>query len=251
MATYAVSDMHGQFDTFIKGLETIGFSDSDRLYVIGDAIDRGPDGVKLLNYIRSHDNMDLIIGNHEFMMLNSITPDGKNFSGRDLMLWLYYNGGEITKDQFEQLHDGERKELMEWLSSRYLTKTIEVNGQKFCLTHSFFLPECENKLYSELRYQQVWDAVWKSKYRYDETHDYGCYDEYPDYIFITGHVPVQVAFNVGISELKDNGLELIKEKNLINIDGGCARGARGGTGMIFLRLDDMKIICQTLVQKET
>ena len=42
MATYAVSDLHGQYRTFEKGLRSIGFSDSDMLYVIGDAIDRDP-----------------------------------------------------------------------------------------------------------------------------------------------------------------------------------------------------------------
>ena len=247
MATYVVSDMHGQYDTFIKGLESIKFSDSDSLYVIGDAIDRGPDGIKLLNYIKTHNNMDLIIGNHEFMMLNSITSDGKNYSGRDLMLWLYYNGGEVTKNQFEELTDAERKELMEWLSSRYVTKIIEVNGQKFCLTHSFYMPECENKMYSELYYQQVWDAVWKSRFRDGETHDYGYYHEFPDYVFITGHVPVQIAFHVGPRELNgENSLAWIKKSNLINIDGGCAKGTNGETGMIFLRLDDMKLSFQAL-----
>ena len=45
MAVYAVSDLHGQYDTFINGLENIGFGDSDELYMIGDAIDRGPDGI--------------------------------------------------------------------------------------------------------------------------------------------------------------------------------------------------------------
>ena len=52
MATYAVSDLHGQDRTFEKGLKLIGFSDSDMLYVIGDAIDRGPDGIRILEYIK-------------------------------------------------------------------------------------------------------------------------------------------------------------------------------------------------------
>ena len=77
MATYAVSDLHGHMDVFEKGLERIGFSEADMLYVIGDAIDRGPDGIKILEYIKDHKNMDLLIGNHEFMMLNAVDPDGK------------------------------------------------------------------------------------------------------------------------------------------------------------------------------
>ena len=247
MSTYVVSDIHGQYDTFVKGLEDIGFSDSDKLYVIGDAIDRGPDGIKVLNHIRLNANMELIIGNHEFMMLNSITPDGKNFSGRDLTLWQYYNGGEITKNQFENMSEDERKELMVWLSSRYVIKTIEVDDRIFCLTHSFFLPECENKKYEELEYQQVWDTVWKSRFRYDDTHDYGYYYEYPYYTFITGHVPIQNAFNLGVSQLKDDdALSKIKNGNLVNIDGGCAKGSNKDAGMLFLRLEDMKLVCRSL-----
>ena len=41
MATYVVSDLHGQYKLFKKGLKEIGFSEDDMLYVIGDVIDRG------------------------------------------------------------------------------------------------------------------------------------------------------------------------------------------------------------------
>ena len=75
-AVYAVSDLHGQYKTFTKGLKMIGFSDSDMLYVIGDAIDRGTDGIRILEYIKKHENMDLILGNHEFLMLNSVPMAG-------------------------------------------------------------------------------------------------------------------------------------------------------------------------------
>ena len=51
MAVYVVSDLHGQYDLFVRGLERIGFSGADKLYVIGDAIDRGPDGIKILQKI--------------------------------------------------------------------------------------------------------------------------------------------------------------------------------------------------------
>ena len=48
MATYAVSYLHGQYELFKKLLEVIHFSDDDFMYVLGDAIDRGPDGIKIL-----------------------------------------------------------------------------------------------------------------------------------------------------------------------------------------------------------
>jgi len=48
MSTYAISDLHGQYDIFEKLLDVIDFSENDFLYVLGDAIDRGPDGIKIL-----------------------------------------------------------------------------------------------------------------------------------------------------------------------------------------------------------
>ena len=35
-------------DKYIKMLEKINFSDSDTLYILGDVVDRGPDGIKIL-----------------------------------------------------------------------------------------------------------------------------------------------------------------------------------------------------------
>lgn len=75
MAIYAISDLHGQYGIFEKLLEVIDFSDDDYMYVLGDAIDRGPDGIRILQRIMSSPNMDLLIGNHEFLMLNSVDPD--------------------------------------------------------------------------------------------------------------------------------------------------------------------------------
>ncbi len=42
MATYVISDIHGEYELFIKLLEKIRFTSADTLYVLGDVIDRGP-----------------------------------------------------------------------------------------------------------------------------------------------------------------------------------------------------------------
>jgi len=41
---YVMSDIHGQAGAFYKMLKKICFSDNDQMYVLGDVIDRGPDG---------------------------------------------------------------------------------------------------------------------------------------------------------------------------------------------------------------
>ena len=241
MSTYVVSDIHGQFDLFLKGLESVSFKDADHLWVIGDAIDRGPDGIRLLQYIMQHDNMDLIIGNHELMMLNSVDPDGgKEFKGSDADLWIVRNGGEQTYSRYCELPETERRELLDWLRNRYVIKTLEIGGQSFCLTHSYYKPSCENKRYCELSYNDVWLISWSSIWRSDFlTHAMDIYPKY-DYTFITGHVPVQVVRTMQGEKKAMERIESVRHGNLINIDGGCAIPVTVEVrkGLIFLRMDN-------------
>ncbi len=241
MATYAVSDLHGQYEVFEAGLKKTGFSDKDELFVIGDAIDRGSGGIKILQRVQQEKNMDLMIGNHEFLMLNAVDPDGKpECSGRDDILWLYYNGGNATFAEYIRLQDPERESLLLWLNSRSVIKTLEVNGKKFCLTHSYYDKKCENKRYCDLSYRNIWNIVWKSQFRHDaETKGYDIYKDH-DYTFITGHVPVMSIMREYRPDF--NELCIYEKGNLIDIDGACGLGYIPGlqNGALFLRLDDMK-----------
>ena len=250
MATYVVSDLHGQYKLFKEGLEKIGFSEDDMLYVIGDVIDRGKDGIKLLQCIKRNKNMDLLIGNHEHMMLNSVDPDGKEAcDGEDYDLWLFLNGGNVTYDHYLKLTEKSRKALLAWLRNRYVIKTLEVGGKKFCLTHSYYDPDLENKKCRELSYMETWRIVWKSLFREERaTHGTDIYKDY-DYTFIIGHVPVQRIRASYTAEEDFSRLEIYRQGNLIDIDGGCSFMGRNGikSGALFLRLDDMEVFPVELV----
>ena len=69
MSTYVLSDIHGEKDRFEAMLETIGFSQEDTLYILGDVVDRGPDGISILRRIMNMPNVYMLLGNHEDMML--------------------------------------------------------------------------------------------------------------------------------------------------------------------------------------
>jgi serine/threonine protein phosphatase 1 len=239
MATYAISDLHGQYEIFEKLLERIEFSDSDFMYVLGDAIDRGPDGIKILQTIMRSPNMDLLIGNHEFMMLNSVAPNGSTdeFPGKDASLWLYYNGGDQTFDGYEMLSEDERKELLSWLNSRLLTMLVDVGGKTFCLTHSSFEEDHIGKKFEDCSYEDVWNIVWNTPYRADL---FIPVDKYAvtGYEFLIGHVPVQRV--VG----PEKELTAHHEQNITLIDGGCSFRpskilAEDKYGVICIKLDDM------------
>ena len=59
MSTYVMSDIHGQFFSYRKMLKEIEFSDDDFLYVLGDCIDRGPDGISIIQDIMNRKNAEL------------------------------------------------------------------------------------------------------------------------------------------------------------------------------------------------
>ena len=69
MSTYCISDIHGEYDRYIKMLQLVDFSADDTMYILGDVIDRGPDSIKLLEHVaalmreNSHciGNADIII----------------------------------------------------------------------------------------------------------------------------------------------------------------------------------------------
>ena len=75
MATYVMADIHGEIDRFHAMLDLINFSADDQLYIIGDVIDRGAEGVEILLEIIDKGNIHLILGNHEDMMLGTLSKD--------------------------------------------------------------------------------------------------------------------------------------------------------------------------------
>ena len=67
---YVSSDLHGySLEKFKKLLSRAGFGDDDYLFILGDVIDRGSDGVKILEWLMLQPNIELIRGNHEDMLL--------------------------------------------------------------------------------------------------------------------------------------------------------------------------------------
>lgn len=63
--TYVMSDIHGMAHLLRKMLKKIRFSDDDRLYILGDMIDRGPDPAGVIDLVASHKNITALRGNHE------------------------------------------------------------------------------------------------------------------------------------------------------------------------------------------
>lgn len=71
MKIFAISDIHSFFTVFHTELKNKGFEENnpDQLLVVcGDLFDRGPETLKLIDYISSLSNVVLVRGNHEDLM---------------------------------------------------------------------------------------------------------------------------------------------------------------------------------------
>ena len=67
--TYVLSDIHGEYNLFMRLLEAIKFSDGDTVISCGDIVDKGKNSVKLLKLISNMPNAKCINGNHEYAFL--------------------------------------------------------------------------------------------------------------------------------------------------------------------------------------
>ncbi|MBO5858515.1 MAG: fructose-bisphosphatase class III [Clostridia bacterium] len=225
---YVTSDLHGfSLDKFKDYLAQVNFSNEDFLYVLGDVIDRGPDGIRILKWLMSKPNAQLILGNHEAMMLacdflfDEITDDSiANLTGTKLNAYLNWsaNSAQPTLEALSSTRKPEIRYILEYLREAPLYEILTVNNRDFILVHSGLGNFSENKKLSEY---SVSDLIWSRPAIADRYFD--------DVTTVFGHTPT-VFFG---DEYKGKA---VSTDTWIDID----VGAGLGLNPMLLRLDDMK-----------
>ena len=142
---YVMSDIHGNSKRFDSVMEQINLQPEDTLYILGDVVDRYPDGIRILRRIMKMPNVKMLLGNHEYMMLEAVDkgyvlPMTRNChsisrrQSKEIHLW-YRNGGEVTHNYLKHIRKEWRAEVFEYLRSLPLNIDIEVDGKKYKLIH--------------------------------------------------------------------------------------------------------------------
>lgn len=232
---YVMSDLHGNSARFRSVMDKIHLSPDDRLYIGGDVIDRYPDGLALLRQIREMPNAQLILGNHEYMMLNALTPEGEALPWKrgpadaELYRW-FCNGGQKTMRAYRTLSQAEQKELREYLTQLPLNLDLSVNGIAYKLVHAAPL-ELFRGRYGAQYEDAVEFAVW---HRFD---DFRYLPE--EYVMIFGHTPTAYYRN------ESKVLSVWHGEGVIDIDCGSGFPPASDSANFYqgrlacLRLEDM------------
>jgi serine/threonine protein phosphatase 1 len=88
---YAIADIHGGNRTFRALVNTLRLRHSDRLYLLGDYIDRGPDSKGVLEAIMTLQSAGYDVrpvrGNHDDMLLRNLKDDHDEYSQYWEKLW--------------------------------------------------------------------------------------------------------------------------------------------------------------------
>ena len=213
---YVCSDLHGfSIEKFKQMLDRVGFNDSDFLWILGDVIDRGPDGIKILKWLMAQPNAQLILGNHEAMLLacdflfEEITEDSiAKLTGSKLNTYATWvsNSGQPTLTALSAMRNNEIKYILEYLREAPLYETVTVNERDFILTHSGLGSFKKDKKLSE--YSSV-DLLWN---RPNLNREY-----FDDVTVIFGHTPT-VYYGENYKG------KAVKTKTWIDIDVGAGLG---------------------------
>lgn len=125
MATYAIGDIQGCYDSLVSLLDHCAFDPAqDRLWLVGDLVNRGPKSLETLRLIKSLGKAALtVLGNHDLYLL-MVAEGGAKFRGKD--------------DTIQSVLDApDAAELLDWLRHQPLCYTEE----EFCLVHAGLLPQ--------------------------------------------------------------------------------------------------------------
>lgn len=228
---YVTSDLHGcSVDDFQALLDRAGFCEDDFLFILGDVIDRGEYGAELLLWLTDQTNMELILGNHEALMLSceflfgDVTDENLDALTTENMLiwenWLQNGGGSTIRGLRKILkRDPELLQgMLDYLKDAPLYECVEAGNRRYILVHAGlgnFHPQKSLDDYSP-------EELLMTRPAPDEQY-------FPNATVILGHTPTVLYGEEYSGKLYDAG-------SWICIDTGAAMG---GSPML-LRLEDGK-----------
>lgn len=237
---YVVSDIHGNFNRLKRLLKHINFTEDDTLIVNGDILDRGPQVLEVVDFVYSLPNVELIIGNHEFMFMQAYESgrllefvDKKYKYGNEAIdLWLLNGGGE-TIDKLVKYSLEEKENKFEKLYYFFKDRPYYIARGNNIISHtgpSSDLKSFEkNEIIKNLSSLEKSDLVWKRDFHQDAIESDFCKLDNIDCNIIIGHTAMK---NLEISPVR-----VVGDNYVANIN------YTFGEHMALLNLDTRDLYC--------
>jgi len=149
MATYAIGDVQGCFDELGQLLERISFQKTDRLWFVGDLVNRGPKSLEVLRFVRDlGERAVVVLGNHDLHLITQhegFERPRKDDTIQDvlgapdaaeLVKWLRTRPMMHAEGGYAMVHAGL---LPQWTVRKALTLAREVEAALAARTYREFL----------------------------------------------------------------------------------------------------------------
>lgn len=226
---YVIGDIHGCKEKYDEMLEKLSAGEHDAIFVLGDVIDVGEDGIEILNDMMYRANVYPVLGEREYYakkFLPLIAEKGsaeKALEALDdeekemLLKWLSLKS-EKTIEAFLKLSQEDKEAILDYLEEFAPFEEIECNGKRFILTHAGINNFEDRDLYEH----EEEDFVF-AKTDYNKIY-------FSDAYLVTGHTPT---VTIG----KEFAGKVYAKKRHLVLDCGAAFGGR----LAAVCLDTLKV----------
>ena len=260
MATYAIGDLQGCFDPLQELLLQIGFREAtDHLWFVGDLVNRGPQSLEILRFVKSLGNSAIsVLGNHDLHLLMVAGGQAKahrqdtldevlDAPDRDELLgWLRGLPMMHVDGEYAMVHAGL---LPSWTIARALDLAREseeaLRGSNWCALlaqmYGNYPDHWDDGLSGYERLRVIINAMTRLRVctadgRMEFSHK-GRIEDIPSDYFPWFAVPGRKSTSATIICGHWSAIGLVAQKNLLALDSGCLWGGQ----LSAVRLEDRRI----------
>ena len=128
MTIWAIGDIQGCYDSFRRLLDQCRFDPAcDQLWLVGDLVNRGPQSLETLRFVRSLGKSAVtVLGNHDLYLL-MVAAGAVPQRGKDDTLDPIFAAPDVI-------------ELLDWLKEQPLAHSAVLNGKRHVMVHAGLLP---------------------------------------------------------------------------------------------------------------
>ena len=206
---YACSDLHGMYKLW-KQIENY-LQEDDRLIFLGDAADRGTDGIQIMVELLADPRVTYLKGNHEDMMVKVCLEylEGINYN---VPLWMQ-NGGNQTLEDFLKFPEQYQRFLLTKLAALQ-----EVSIYKNTQDQIIHLSHAGGMIRDIMSDDTIHlDFLW-DRYHFYENFE----SDYDKKLYVVhGHTPTQILNEKIAGNYSNNEIRIYCNGHKIDIDTGC------------------------------